>query len=134
MQGLQWPGLFHILASRPRKIKSLRITGVDSSIELLNTTGRRLHNFANSLGLPFEFVPLEGKIGNICSDLNNIISDLNNLHNNMNNLNNMSTNLNNINNNLMNKLGVRSGEPVVVHWMHHCLYDITRSDTKPYGY
>ncbi|MFS8020711.1 putative transcription factor GRAS family [Helianthus anomalus] len=128
MQGLQWPGLFHILASRPRKIKSLRITGVGSSIELLNATGRRLHDFANSLGLPFEFVPLEGKIGNICSDLNNISSDLNNLHNNMNNLNNMSTDLNNMNNNLMNKLGVRSGEPVVVHWMHHCLYDVTGSD------
>ncbi|KAM0016550.1 putative transcription factor GRAS family [Helianthus debilis subsp. tardiflorus] len=96
MQGLQWPGLFHILASRPRKIKSLRITGVGSSIELLNATGRRLHDFANSLGLPFEFVPLED--------------------------------LNNMNNNLMNKLGVRSGEPVVVHWMHHCLYDVTGSD------
>ncbi|KAJ0780653.1 putative transcription factor GRAS family [Helianthus annuus] len=46
----------------------------------------------------------------------------------MNNLNNMGMDLNNMNNNLMNKLGVRSGEPVVVHWMHHYLYDVTGSD------
>ncbi|KAK9050991.1 hypothetical protein SSX86_027616 [Deinandra increscens subsp. villosa] len=97
MQGLQWPGLFHILASRPRKLKSLRITGVGSSIELLEATGLRLHDFANSLGLPFEFVPLEGKIGNISSDF-------------------------------AAQLGVRSGETVVVHWLHHCLYDVTGSD------
>lgn len=61
MQGLQWPGLFHILASRPRKIKSLKITGLGSSIELLESTGRRLAEFASSLGLPFEFNPVEGK-------------------------------------------------------------------------
>lgn len=65
MQGLQWPGLFHILASSGRKIRSVRITGVGSSIELLESTGRRLAEFATSLGLPFEFRPLEGKIGNI---------------------------------------------------------------------
>ncbi|KAL9993653.1 putative transcription factor GRAS family [Helianthus debilis subsp. tardiflorus] len=87
MQGLQWPGLFHILASRPRKIKSLRITDIGPSIKLLNATGRRFHDFANSLGLPFEFIPLEGKIDKICSYLKNISSDLNNLHNNINNLN-----------------------------------------------
>ncbi|VFQ70430.1 unnamed protein product [Cuscuta campestris] len=65
MQGLQWPGLFHILASRGRKIRSIRITGVGSSTELLESTGRRLAEFATSLGLPFEFRPLEGKIGNV---------------------------------------------------------------------
>ncbi|KAF8408622.1 hypothetical protein HHK36_004685 [Tetracentron sinense] len=54
MQGLQWPGLFHILASRSRKVRSVRITGVGSSIELLEATGRRLSDFASSLGLPFE--------------------------------------------------------------------------------
>lgn len=95
MQGLQWPGLFHILASRPRKIKSMRITGVGSSSELLAATGRRLADFASSLGLPFEFHPFEGKVGNI-GDLT--------------------------------QLGVNPGEAVVVHWMHHCLYDITGSD------
>lgn len=100
MQGLQWPGLFHILASRPRKIRSIRITGIGSSIELLEATGRRLHDFANSLNLPFEFIPLEAKIGNIGYD----------------------------NSDLAAQLGVRSGETIVVHWLHHCLYDVTGSD------
>ncbi|KAL3502396.1 hypothetical protein ACH5RR_036845 [Cinchona calisaya] len=95
MQGLQWPGLFHILASRPRKIKSLKITGLGSSIELLESTGRRLSEFAASLGLPFEFNPVEGKIGNV-KDLAQIAAV--------------------------------SGEGIVIHWMHHCLYDITGSD------
>ncbi|KDO64352.1 hypothetical protein CISIN_1g0139032mg, partial [Citrus sinensis] len=31
MQGLQWPGLFHILVSRSKKIRSMRITGFGSS-------------------------------------------------------------------------------------------------------
>ncbi|GAB4848184.1 hypothetical protein Ancab_002852 [Ancistrocladus abbreviatus] len=65
MQGLQWPGLFHILASRPRKISSIRVTGIGSSTELLEKTGRRLAEFAASLGLPFEFNSVEGKIGEI---------------------------------------------------------------------
>ncbi|CAI0440017.1 unnamed protein product [Linum tenue] len=95
MQGLQWPGLFHILASRTKKIRSMRITGFGSSAELLESTGRRLADFASSLGLPFEFQPLEGKIGSV-TDLSH--------------------------------LGIRPREAVVVHWMHHCLYDITGSD------
>ncbi|GLU03946.1 hypothetical protein SLE2022_211150 [Rubroshorea leprosula] len=95
MQGLQWPGLFHILANRSKKIRSMRITGFGSSAELLESTGRRLADFASSLGLPFEFQPLEGKIGTITDP---------------------------------SQLGVRPSEAVVVHWMHHCLYDITGSD------
>lgn len=95
MQGLQWPGLFHILASRSKKIRSMRITGFGSSSELLESTGRRLADFAMSLGLPFDFNPLEGKIGNMIDE---------------------------------SQLGVRPGEAIVVHWMHHCLYDITGSD------
>ena len=95
MQGLQWPGLFHILASRPRKIRSMRITGFGSSTELLESTGRRLADFASSLGLPFEFHPLEGKIGDVAG---------------------------------LSQLGVRPREAIVVHWMHHCLYDVTGSD------
>ncbi|GMJ01263.1 SCARECROW-LIKE 23 [Hibiscus trionum] len=95
MQGLQWPGLFHILASRSKKIRSMRITGFGSSSELLELTGKRLADFAASLGLPFEFHPLEGKIGNVTD---------------------------------LSQLGVRSSEAVVVHWMHHCLYDVTGSD------
>ncbi|CAN4084607.1 unnamed protein product [Withania somnifera] len=65
MQGLQWPGLFQILSSRSRKLRSIKITGVGSSMELLESTGRRLTEFANSFGLPFEFKPLEGKIGHV---------------------------------------------------------------------
>ncbi|KAJ8543414.1 hypothetical protein K7X08_005937 [Anisodus acutangulus] len=65
MQGLQWPGLFQILSSRSKKLRSIKITGIGSSMELLESTGRRLTEFANSFGLPFEFTPLEGKIGNI---------------------------------------------------------------------
>ncbi|KAF3445086.1 hypothetical protein FNV43_RR14779 [Rhamnella rubrinervis] len=95
MQGLQWPGLFHILASRSKKIRSMRVTGFGSSSELLESTGRRLADFASSLGLPFEFHPLEGKIGSITD---------------------------------LSQLGVRAGEATVVHWMHHCLYDVTGSD------
>ena len=95
MQGLQWPGLFHILASRSRKIRSMRITGFGSSSELLESTGRRLADFASSLGLPFEFHPVEGKIGSVTE---------------------------------LSQLGVRPSETIVVHWMHHCLYDITGSD------
>ncbi|PIN06071.1 hypothetical protein CDL12_21377 [Handroanthus impetiginosus] len=63
MQGLQWPGLFHILASKTRKIKSFRITGLGPSAELLHSTGQRLAEFANALSIPFQFQPLEGKIG-----------------------------------------------------------------------
>ncbi|CAK7345222.1 unnamed protein product [Dovyalis caffra] len=95
MQGLQWPGLFHILASRPKKIRSMRITGFGSSSELLESTGRRLADFASSLGLPFEFHPLEGKIGSVTD---------------------------------LSQLGVKPREAIVVHWMHHCLYDVSGSD------
>ncbi|KAK4742519.1 hypothetical protein SAY87_000520 [Trapa incisa] len=65
MQGLQWPGLFHILASRPQKIRSMRVTGFGPSLELLQSTGRQLADFASSFGLPFEYTPIEGKIGSL---------------------------------------------------------------------
>nr|GEY17486.1 hypothetical protein [Tanacetum cinerariifolium] len=103
MQGLQWPGLFHILASRTRKLRSVKITGVGTSIHLLEATGRRLKDFATSLSLPFEFVPLEAKIGNVVTS--SMTRD-----------------------DVAEFLKIRSGEPVVVHWMHHCLYDVTGSD------
>lgn len=65
MQGLQWPGLFHMLASRPCRPLSLRVTGLGASLDVLQATGRRLADFAASLGLPFEFHPIEGKIGHV---------------------------------------------------------------------
>lgn len=65
MQGLQWPGLFHILASRPGKLRSVRITGLGTSAELLKATGHRMSDFAMVLGIPFEFCAVEGKIGDV---------------------------------------------------------------------
>ncbi|XP_024526175.1 protein SCARECROW-like [Selaginella moellendorffii] len=63
MQGLQWPALFHILASRPGGPPNVRITGLGTSAEALEATGKRLSDFASSLGLPFEFFAVADKIG-----------------------------------------------------------------------
>ncbi|KAL9231913.1 hypothetical protein vseg_007074 [Gypsophila vaccaria] len=65
MQGLQWPGLFHILSSRPGGPPSVRLTGLGTSPEALEATGKRLSDFAETLGMPFEFVPVAEKIGNL---------------------------------------------------------------------
>ncbi|KAF8397077.1 hypothetical protein HHK36_018715 [Tetracentron sinense] len=65
MQGLQWPGLFHILASRPGGPPFVRLTGLGNSMEALEATGKRLSDFAETLGLPFEFFPVAEKVGNL---------------------------------------------------------------------
>ncbi|KAF5737323.1 protein SCARECROW [Tripterygium wilfordii] len=65
MQGLQWPGLFHILASRPGGPPFVRLTGLGTSVEALAATGKRLSDFAQTLGLPFEFIPVADKVGNV---------------------------------------------------------------------
>ncbi|KAL8136575.1 hypothetical protein V2J09_002576 [Rumex salicifolius] len=65
MQGLQWPGLFHILASRPGGPPFLRLTGLGTSVDSLEATGKRLSDFADKLGLPFEFIPVAEQIGNL---------------------------------------------------------------------
>ncbi|XAR55695.1 hypothetical protein NMG60_11035863 [Bertholletia excelsa] len=65
MQGLQWPGLFHILASRPGGPPFVRLTGLGTSMEALEATGKRLSDFAEKLGLPFEFFPVAEKVGNL---------------------------------------------------------------------
>ncbi|KAK1373477.1 Transcription factor GRAS [Heracleum sosnowskyi] len=65
MQGLQWPGLFHILASRPGGPPSVRLTGFGTCMEALEATGKRLSDFADKLGLPFEFSPVADKVGNL---------------------------------------------------------------------
>ena len=98
MQGLRWPGLFHMLASRPRRPLSLRVTGLGASLDVLQATGRRLADFASSLGLPFEFCPIEGKIGHVADTA----ALLGARH--------------------------HGEEATVVYWMHHCLYDVTGSD------
>ncbi|PKA51827.1 Protein SCARECROW [Apostasia shenzhenica] len=68
MQGLQWPGLFHILASRPGGPPRVRLTGLGSSVEALQATGKRLSDFAETLGLPFEFCAIAEKVGNLDPD------------------------------------------------------------------
>ncbi|KAG4156502.1 hypothetical protein ERO13_D02G000800v2 [Gossypium hirsutum] len=65
MQGLQWPGLFHILASRPGGPPHVRLTGLGTSLEALEATGKRLSDFADKLGLPFQFCPVADKVGNL---------------------------------------------------------------------
>lgn len=65
MQGLQWPGLFHILASRPGGPPFVRLTGLGTSMDALEATGKRLSDFAEKLGLLFEFYPLAEKVGNL---------------------------------------------------------------------
>ncbi|KAG0457733.1 hypothetical protein HPP92_022890 [Vanilla planifolia] len=65
MQGLQWPGLFHILASRPGGPPRVRLTGLGSSLDSLQATGKQLSDFADTLGLPFEFCPVAEKVGNL---------------------------------------------------------------------
>ncbi|KAL6005600.1 hypothetical protein ACLOJK_006170 [Asimina triloba] len=54
-QGLQWPGLFQSLASRPNPPSHVRITGIGESKQELQDTGERLAGFAAALNLPFEF-------------------------------------------------------------------------------
>lgn len=65
MQGLQWPGLFHILASRPGGPPFVRLTGLGNSLDALEATGKRLSDFADKLGLPFEFSAVADKVGNL---------------------------------------------------------------------
>ncbi|XP_062005487.1 protein SCARECROW [Rosa rugosa] len=72
MQGLQWPGLFHILASRPGGPPYVRLTGLGTSMEALEATGKRLTDFADKLGLPFEFFPVAEKVGSLDPDRLNI--------------------------------------------------------------
>lgn len=72
MQGLQWPGLFHILASRPGGPPFVRLTGLGNSTDALQATGKRLSDFAEKLGLPFEFCPLTDKVGNLNPEKLNI--------------------------------------------------------------
>ncbi|XP_050382599.1 protein SCARECROW [Argentina anserina] len=72
MQGLQWPGLFHILASRPGGPPYVRLTGLGTSMEALEATGKRLTDFADKLGLPFEFLPVAEKVGSLDPDRLNI--------------------------------------------------------------
>ncbi|KAH7577691.1 hypothetical protein ACOSP7_001318 [Xanthoceras sorbifolium] len=65
MQGLQWPALFHILATRLEGPPHLRMTGMGTSMDILLETGKQLSNFAKRLGLSFEFHPIAKKFGEV---------------------------------------------------------------------
>lgn len=65
MQGLQWPALFHILATRIEGPPQVRMTGMGSSMDLLVETGKQLSNFAKRLGMSFEFHPVAKKFGEV---------------------------------------------------------------------
>ncbi|KAF5482436.1 hypothetical protein F2P56_003006 [Juglans regia] len=65
MQGLQWPALFHILATRMEGPPHVRMTGMGKSMEMLLETGKQLANFAKRLGMSFEFHPIARKFGEI---------------------------------------------------------------------
>ncbi|KAL1539656.1 protein SCARECROW-like [Salvia divinorum] len=65
MQGLQWPALFHILATRAEGAPHVRMTGMGSSGELLLETGKQLSSFARRLGMQFEFHAVEGRFGDV---------------------------------------------------------------------
>ncbi|XP_059318659.1 protein SCARECROW-like [Lycium ferocissimum] len=65
MQGLQWPALFQILATRMEGPPHVTMTGMGTSMELLIETGKQLSNFAKRLGMSFEFHPIGKKTGEI---------------------------------------------------------------------
>ncbi|OWM73874.1 hypothetical protein CDL15_Pgr018934 [Punica granatum] len=65
MQGLQWPALFHILATRMEGPPQITMTAVGNSAELLTDTGKKLSNFARRLGIVFEFHPVAKKFSEI---------------------------------------------------------------------
>lgn len=65
MNGLQWPPLFQLLASRPGGPPHVHITGLGTSIETLEATGKRLTDFAASFNISFEFTAVADKIGNV---------------------------------------------------------------------
>lgn len=50
----------------------MRLTGLGTSMEALQATGKRLSDFADKLGLPFEFCPLAEKVGNLDAERLNV--------------------------------------------------------------
>lgn len=57
-QGLQWPCFIQSLAMRPGGSPHLRISAVGTNATALQTTQRRLSEFAEALNVPFEFTPV----------------------------------------------------------------------------
>ncbi|XP_078169270.1 scarecrow-like protein 9 [Carex rostrata] len=72
--GFQWPSLIQALAKRKGGPPKLRITGVDlprpgfHPAERVNETGKRLEDYAQSFGVPFEYQGIASQWGSICID------------------------------------------------------------------
>ncbi|ERN19352.1 scarecrow-like protein 28 [Amborella trichopoda] len=64
-QGLQWPGLFQSLATRPNPPSHVRITGIGESKHELQETGERLAGFAEAMNLKFEFHAVVDKLEDV---------------------------------------------------------------------
>ncbi|CAK9209829.1 unnamed protein product [Sphagnum troendelagicum] len=62
VHGLQWPpfmqALVDVRADQGAGLPQLCITGIGKDRQVLEMTGRRLVSFAQSIDLPFEFIPL----------------------------------------------------------------------------
>lgn len=70
--GVQWPPFMQALAdlrSEGEALPHLRITGVGIERDTLDRTGSRLENFAQSVQLPFEFVPLVQELESLDSSM-----------------------------------------------------------------
>ncbi|KAG0582623.1 hypothetical protein KC19_3G073500 [Ceratodon purpureus] len=64
-QGLQWPCFIQSLAMRPGGSPHLRISAVGTNAVALQTTKRRLSEFAEALSVPFEFTPVLSTLENL---------------------------------------------------------------------
>lgn len=60
--GVQWPPFLQALADLRGEegytVQRVRITGVSNEVDTLERTGARLVDFAHSIHLPFEFIPI----------------------------------------------------------------------------
>nr|AYM54796.1 scarecrow-like protein 33-like [Cymbidium ensifolium] len=77
--GFQWPVFLKLLSSRPGGPPKLRITGIDipqpgfRPTEMIDETGRRLTEYAERFGVPFEYHGVAAKfdeisVENLCID------------------------------------------------------------------
>lgn len=65
MHGLQWHLLLQNLAKRPGGPPHVHITGLGTSVETLDATGKRLIDFAATLGVSFQFTAVAEKFGKL---------------------------------------------------------------------
>ncbi len=69
VHGLQWPPFMQALADlradQGPGLPQLRITGIGKDRQILEMTSRRLADFAQSINLPFEFIPLIQNLGSL---------------------------------------------------------------------